>query len=118
MLPRICWPDLRNGTLGVNAEIIDTALACLDQVSRWVDDFEDAGALPSQAGEEARAMAERLRSVFAGRSRTTGAARTKFNGGRERRLIAGMGFPLNGNGACRFGAANAGAVVRDNGYSL
>jgi two-component system, chemotaxis family, sensor kinase CheA len=57
---------LRNGTLGVNAEIVDTALACLDQVSRWVDDFEDAGALPSQAGEEARAMAERLRSFLPG----------------------------------------------------
>ncbi len=58
--------DIRHGMLGVNAEIVDTALACLDQVSRWVDDFEDAGALPSQAGEEARAMAERLRSFLTG----------------------------------------------------
>ena len=102
---------IRHGTLGVNAEIIDTALACLDQVSRWVDDFEDAGALPSQAGEEARAMAERLRSFLPGSVAKNGSCSYQFHGGRERRLIAGMGFPLNGNGACRFGAENAGAVV-------
>ena len=59
---------IRHGTLGVNAEIVDTALACLDQVSRWVDDFEDAGALPAQAGADGRAMAERLRSLLPGRA--------------------------------------------------
>ena len=38
--------SVRHGTLGAGAEIIDAALACLDQVSRWVDNFEAAGALP------------------------------------------------------------------------
>ena len=38
-------------------------LACLDQVSRWVDDFEAHATLPVDAGEEARAMAERLRAL-------------------------------------------------------
>ena len=59
--------SVRHGTLGAGAEIIDAALACLDQVSRWVDNFEAAGALPSRAGEEGRAMAERLRSLVPGR---------------------------------------------------
>jgi two-component system chemotaxis sensor kinase CheA len=56
--------SVRHGTLGNSSDIIDAALACLDQVSRWVDDFEDAGALPAQAGEDGRAMAERLRSFL------------------------------------------------------
>ena len=60
--------SVRHGTLGAGAEIIDAALACLDQVSRWVDNFEAAGALPSRAGEDGRAMAERLRSLLPGRT--------------------------------------------------
>jgi two-component system chemotaxis sensor kinase CheA len=59
---------VRNGTRGLDAEIVDTALACLDQVSRWVDDFEAVRALPSQAGEDGRAMAERLRALLPGRA--------------------------------------------------
>ena len=59
--------SVRHGTLGAGAEIIDAALACLDQVSRWVDNFEAAGALPPRAGEEGRAMAERLRSLLPSR---------------------------------------------------
>jgi two-component system chemotaxis sensor kinase CheA len=58
---------VRNGSLGADAEIIDAALACLDQVSRWVDDFEAAGALPLQAADNGRAMAERLRSFLPSR---------------------------------------------------
>jgi two-component system, chemotaxis family, sensor kinase CheA len=56
----------RKGALDVNAGIIDSALACLDQASRWVDDFETAGVLPARAGEDGRAMAQRLRSVLPG----------------------------------------------------
>lgn len=56
--------SVRHGTLGAGAEIVDAALACLDQVSRWVDNFETAGSLPSQAGEDSRAMAQRLRSFL------------------------------------------------------
>ncbi len=46
--------SVRHGTLVAGAEIVDAALACLDQVSRWVDNFEAAGALPSRAGEDSR----------------------------------------------------------------
>ena len=60
--------SVRHGTLGAGAEIVDAALACLDQVSRWVDNFEAAGALPSRAGEDSRAMAQRLRSFLPRRS--------------------------------------------------
>lgn len=55
---------VRSGALRVSSEIIDVALACLDQVSRWVDHFEAAGELPSDAGGDGRAMAERLRSLL------------------------------------------------------
>jgi two-component system chemotaxis sensor kinase CheA len=55
---------VRQGALGASADIIDQALACLDQVSRWVDDFEIGGALTAQAGEHGRALAERLRSFL------------------------------------------------------
>ena len=35
--------SVRHGSLGAGAEVVDAALACLDQVSRWVDNFEAAG---------------------------------------------------------------------------
>jgi two-component system, chemotaxis family, sensor kinase CheA len=57
---------IRHGRLRIDAEIIDAALACLDQVSRWVDDFGAVGALPVRSGEDGRAMAERLRSLLPG----------------------------------------------------
>ena len=56
--------SVRQGALGSGPDIIDAALACLDQVSRWVDDFEATGALPAQAGEDGRVLAERLRSFL------------------------------------------------------
>ena len=52
------------GKLDASPAIIDQALACLDQVSRWVDDFEAGGALPPAAGEDARSMAAALRSLL------------------------------------------------------
>jgi two-component system chemotaxis sensor kinase CheA len=54
--------SVRQGAQSSGPEIIDAALACLDQVSRWVDDFEVGGALPAQAGEDGRVMAARLRT--------------------------------------------------------
>ena len=60
--------SVRHGTLGAGGEIVDAALSCLDQVSRWVDSFEAAGELPSRAGEDSRAMAQRLRSFLPRRS--------------------------------------------------
>jgi two-component system chemotaxis sensor kinase CheA len=56
--------SVRQGALGSGPDIIDVALACLDQVSRWVDEFEATGALPGQAGEVGRVLAERLRSFL------------------------------------------------------
>ena len=55
---------VRQGTVTVSADIIDRALTCLDQVSRWVGDFESGGSLTAQAGEDGRAIAERLRSFL------------------------------------------------------
>jgi two-component system chemotaxis sensor kinase CheA len=52
------------GRMAATSAIIDQSLACLDQVSRWVDDFEAEGALPSHAGEDARSMAARLRDLL------------------------------------------------------
>jgi two-component system, chemotaxis family, sensor kinase CheA len=52
------------GRLSPTTAIIDEALACLDQVSHWVDDFEAHESLPSQAGEAAQAMAARLRRLL------------------------------------------------------
>jgi two-component system chemotaxis sensor kinase CheA len=59
---------VRNGSLAVDSGIVDAALACLDQVSRWVDEFEAAHALPLQAGGEGRAMAKRLRALLPGKA--------------------------------------------------
>jgi two-component system, chemotaxis family, sensor kinase CheA len=56
--------SLRQGAIESGPDIIDAALACLDQVSRWVDGFEATGALPAQAGEDGRMLAERLRSFL------------------------------------------------------
>ena len=52
------------GKLDASSAIVDQALACLDQVARWVDDFEAGGALPPSAGEDARSMAAALRSLL------------------------------------------------------
>ena len=54
------------GRVGPSKAVIDQVLACLDQTSTWVDAFESDQALPSRAGEDARAMAERLRSLASG----------------------------------------------------
>jgi two-component system, chemotaxis family, sensor kinase CheA len=59
---------IHRGRLAVSADIIDRALACLDQVSRWVDAFEADGALPVQAGDDAKAMTARLRDLLSATS--------------------------------------------------
>jgi two-component system chemotaxis sensor kinase CheA len=74
---------VRQGALDSTPDIIDAALACLDQVSRWVDDFEAAGALRAQAGEDGRVLAERLRSFLpaeAGKPQQGSAARKSTAG--------------------------------------
>ena len=59
---------IHRGRLAVGADIVDQALACLDQVSRWIDEFEAHGALPVQAGDNAKAMASRLQDLLSGTS--------------------------------------------------
>ena len=74
---------IHRGRLAVSADIVDQALACLDQVSRWVDAFEAQGTLPVQAGEEGKAMIARLQSLLPGaspRSPDAGVVRTAEDG--------------------------------------
>jgi two-component system chemotaxis sensor kinase CheA len=56
---------IQAGQIGPTSHVIDQALACLDQVSGWVDAFEAHTALPADAGDSARAMAEQLRLLLA-----------------------------------------------------
>ena len=74
---------VRQGALGSGPDIIDAALACLDQVSRWVDDFEAAGALPARAGEDGRVLAERLRTFLPAEAGEPARADRKSEAGRE-----------------------------------
>jgi two-component system, chemotaxis family, sensor kinase CheA len=55
---------VRRGELGATVDIFDKLLACLDLVSRWIDQFEGRGSLTVQADEDGRAMVERLRSCL------------------------------------------------------
>ncbi len=52
------------GHIAADAAVVDRGLACLDQVSQWVDDFEARATLPIRAAEDARTMAERLRALL------------------------------------------------------
>jgi two-component system chemotaxis sensor kinase CheA len=52
------------GRLSASTAAVDQALACLDKVSAWVDDFEDFASLPPDAGDDARRIAERLRALL------------------------------------------------------
>jgi len=94
---------IRHGTLGVNAEIVDTALACLDQVSRWVDDFEDAGAVTIAAAGPCRSA--------------TAAPRTRFYAGRDFGL-ARMGVAPDRDRARRVGVKHAGTAASGHGHLL
>jgi two-component system chemotaxis sensor kinase CheA len=80
--------SVRQRALGGGPDIIDAALACLDQVSRWVDDFEATGALPAQAGEDGRALAQRLRSFLPAKAsqQQSGSAASNSTEGVETRL--------------------------------
>ena len=60
---------IHGGRLKANAAIVDQALACLDQVSGWIDVFEAHEALPPSSGEDARIMADRLRALLSGVAR-------------------------------------------------
>ena len=53
------------GRVGSSPAAIDQLLACLDQVSAWVDNFETNQPQPARANEGARTMAEALRNLLA-----------------------------------------------------
>ena len=59
---------IHRGRLAASADIVDQALACLDQVLRWVDAFEAHGALPVQAADDAKTMTARLQDLLSGTS--------------------------------------------------
>jgi two-component system, chemotaxis family, sensor kinase CheA len=62
---------VQSGRLGATSAVIDRALACMDQVAGWVDDFEASDALPADAGEVASSMSELLRGLLGGAAATT-----------------------------------------------
>jgi two-component system, chemotaxis family, sensor kinase CheA len=55
---------IRDGRLSTTPTIIDQALACLDLVSRWVDEFEAHRSLPLRADDDARLMTGQLRDLL------------------------------------------------------
>ena len=55
---------VRRSELSADVDTFDLVLACLDLVSRWVDQFEGSGSLTGQADEDGRAMVECLRSFL------------------------------------------------------
>ena len=55
---------IQAGRLGATSLVIDHALACLDQVATWVDEFEAHEALPAGSGEAARVLAKDLRGLI------------------------------------------------------
>ena len=69
---------IQAGRLGATSVVIDHALACLDQVATWVDDFEAHATLPPGAGEAARKLADDFRTLLGGRA----AAAPKLGAGR------------------------------------
>jgi two-component system chemotaxis sensor kinase CheA len=52
------------GRLSPDRDIINGALACLDQVGRWVDEVESRGELPARSGDDARSIAGQLRALL------------------------------------------------------
>ena len=75
---------IQAGRLGATSLVIDHALACLDQVAAWVDEFEAHQALPAVSGEAARKLAEDLRGLIQVQdSPQPAAGRTAGRGGDE-----------------------------------
>jgi two-component system, chemotaxis family, sensor kinase CheA len=69
---------IHSGTLAVTSEIIDQALACLDQVSRWVDSFEAEGTIPLEAGTRGQIAAQTLRELLPKSTAAETAIRERF----------------------------------------
>jgi two-component system, chemotaxis family, sensor kinase CheA len=60
---------IQSGRVKTTSAVIDQALACLDQVSGWVNEFEAHETLPPEAGDDARLMADNLRDFVSGQKR-------------------------------------------------
>jgi two-component system, chemotaxis family, sensor kinase CheA len=55
---------IQAGRLTTTSAVIDRALACLDLVSRWINEFEVDQSLPSHADDDARVMTGQLRGLL------------------------------------------------------
>jgi two-component system chemotaxis sensor kinase CheA len=53
----------RSGSVNAVGDVAEASLACLDQLSRWVNEYESTGSLAADAGGRADALAGRLRHV-------------------------------------------------------
>jgi two-component system chemotaxis sensor kinase CheA len=60
--------SLRNRAIESSPAVIDTALRCLDQIGRWLDEIEASGGLSPQAPVQAEVLAEELRRHLPGPS--------------------------------------------------
>jgi two-component system chemotaxis sensor kinase CheA len=84
------------GRVGSSRAMINQVLACLDQVSAWVDNFETNQTQPAHAGEDAQTIADALRNLLAS-SASAVPARTALTSadsglpGWAKRLIAQRG---------------------------
>ena len=58
--------------LELSPQVVDSALACLDLVSDWVDDFASRGALAPNAGDAGAALTARLRALLSGGEQKVG----------------------------------------------
>ncbi|AMN40460.1 chemotaxis protein CheA [Rhodoplanes sp. Z2-YC6860] len=86
---------IQAGRVGATSLVIDHALGCIDQVAIWVDEFEAHEALPAEAGEAARKMADGLRGLIstqgssgAGAERMAARGRGQIPGWVERLLTS------------------------------
>jgi two-component system chemotaxis sensor kinase CheA len=50
----------RSKASAISPTIVDECLACLDQVTRWLDDMEATGEVPSETGSAAEAIVQRF----------------------------------------------------------
>jgi two-component system chemotaxis sensor kinase CheA len=77
---------IQGGRLVISPAMIDQALACLDKVSQWVDEFAGHAALAPSADDDARAIVARLRGFLSGQATKPETASRQGNAGVDREL--------------------------------
>ena len=77
---------IQGGRLVTSPAIIDQALACLDKISQWVDEFAAHQALAPSAADDARAIVARLRSFLSGQATKPETASPQGGAGVDREL--------------------------------